>query len=91
MSDKNPPHPNQPVMLDEDGRPRFRGNSLVKYLIDAGPFDLNTIRMLPNLNMEDYTQLMQLIGYSTDGYGMLSTSPEDRVAWADAEAARLKS
>ena len=87
---KKPAHPNQPVYLDEDGRPRFRGNSLVRYLLDVGPLDLNKISAMPNLDMEDYTHLMQLIGYSTDGYGELSTSPSDRVAWADAEGARLR-
>lgn len=86
---KKPPHPNQPIYLDEHGTPRFRQNSIVRFLLDAGPFDLNQICVMPNLDTEDYTQFMQLIGYSTSGYGELSTSPDDRVAWADAEAERL--
>jgi len=39
---------------------------------------------------EDYTHLMQLIGYSVDGYGELSTSPPEKVACADVIAEKLR-
>jgi hypothetical protein len=87
---KKLPQPNQPIVLDEDDRPRFQKNSLVRWLLDAGPLDLSQLRNMPNLDLDDWTQLMQLIGYSVDGYAELSTSPRDRVAWADAEAEKLR-
>lgn len=31
----------------------------------------------------DYTQFMQLLGYSVSGYGQLSTSPKELVAETD--------
>jgi len=61
-------------------------------LLDAGPFDLNKISNMNArgiFNDDDYTQLMQLIGYSISGYGELSTSPEDIVEKADAIASKL--
>jgi len=89
-----PPHPDQPIYIPGDNpcndrRPRFRENKIVRFLLDAGPFDLNQISMMP-WDPGDYTQLMQLIGYSVDGYGELSTSPLERVARADAIATELR-
>jgi hypothetical protein len=87
-----PPHPDQPIYIPsdttDDRRPRFRANKIVEFLLRAGPFDLNQLSMMP-WDPEDYTHLMQLIGYSVDGYGELSTSPSDRVKRADAIAAKL--
>lgn len=34
-------HPIQPLYKDEHGALRFKGNAIVRYLLDAGPFDLN--------------------------------------------------
>lgn len=85
---KLPPHPDQPIYLDSDGTPRFRENKIVSFLLRAGSFDLNQISQMP-WDKEDYTHLMQLIGYSTSGYGELSTSPEDRVVRADIIADQL--
>lgn len=84
-----PPHPDQPIYLDSDGRARFRENKIVRFLLNAGPFDLNQICQMP-WDPEDYTHLMQLIGYSIDGYGELSTSPAERVIRADEIAAKLR-
>ena len=83
-----PPHPDQPIHLMDDGVARFRQNKIVRFLLDAGPFSLNSLDMMPWDN-EDYTQLMQLIGYSVSGYGDLSTSPKERVARADAQVKEL--
>lgn len=88
-----PPHPDQPIYIPtdtpDDRRPRFRGNKIVEFLLRAGPFDLNQLCMMP-WDPEDYTQLMQLIGYSVDGYGELSTSPPEKVALFDAIAEELR-
>jgi hypothetical protein len=83
-------HPMQPVGFDGEsnlrsqpyGVVRFKANAIVQFLLEAGPFDLNKISMM-NFSQEDYTQLMQLIGYSTCGYGDLSTSPRKLVNKAD--------
>ena len=85
-------HPMQPIGFDgggNEGQPhgivRFKENKIVRFLLDAGPFDLNQISCM-EFNRGDYTQLMQLIGYSTCGYGELSTSPKKLVRKADAKA-----
>jgi hypothetical protein len=44
---------------------------------------------LKPFSREDYTQLMQLIGYSTSGFGELSRVSKKIVAAADVEAERL--
>jgi len=79
-------HPNQPIGFSEDGLLRFKENAIVSWLV--GEHGLNDIarREWPD---GDYTQLMQLIGYSVGGYGSLSTSPPETVAAADAIADRL--
>lgn len=78
----------QPVVLDGDGTPRFKENKLVHFLLKTGPNDLNKLAAMP-WSDEDYDQLMQLIGYSTSGYGDLTGSSKKNVAWADAEAEKL--
>jgi hypothetical protein len=82
------PHPMQPIGLDEKGTPRFKENKIVSFLLHGGIYDLNKISMMP-FPKEDYTQLMQLIGYSTSGYGDLSTSPTHLVMQADEKASNL--
>lgn len=68
----NPPHPIQPTVTDEHGTLRFKQNALVRYLLDAGPFDLNHLAVVPNVPAEDYEQFAQLIGYSLSGFSELS-------------------
>jgi hypothetical protein len=80
-------HPMQPIGWEEDVI-RFKKNAIVDFLLDAGPYDLNKICCMP-FSKEDYTQLMQLIGYSVSGYGELSTSPEELVSKADRIADKL--
>lgn len=75
-------HPFQPVDI-VDGVYRFRRNAIVRYLLDAGPFDMNALAVLP-FDDEDRIQFAQLIGYSVCGFGELSYVPEDVVALADA-------
>jgi hypothetical protein len=80
-------HPDQPIEM-VDGVARFKRNPIVDFLLKMGPFDLNQISHMlyenSNWTVDDYTQLMQLIGYSVSGYGDLSSSPPHRVARADA-------
>lgn len=72
--------PMQPIVRDEHGVARFRANAIVRFLLDAGPFDMNTIARLPNIPREDYAQFAQLIGYSVSGYGDLDYALDVGVA-----------
>lgn len=83
-------HPVQPIVLDEKGTPRFKGNKIVEWLFNTGKLNLNDVSVLVHqgkLPLEDYVQLTQLLGYSTSGWGDLSTSPEELVEYADSVAA----
>lgn len=64
-------HPVQPLDLDEHGVLRFKANAIVRFLLDAGPFDMNKLAMM-NFSQEDREQFAQLIGYSLSGFGELS-------------------
>lgn len=66
-----PPHPDQPLYLDGHGVVRFRKNAIVEFLLDAGPFDMNQLAVMP-FEADDRTQFAQLIGYSQSGFGELS-------------------
>jgi len=62
-------HPVQP--LEEiDGMLRFKKNGIVRFLLDAGEFDLNRLTEIPFSN-EDREQFAQLIGYTLSGFGEL--------------------
>lgn len=63
--------PIQPLYIDHRGVLRFRGNSLVRYILEAGGIDMNDLACLP-FPVEDRRQFAQLIGYSLSGYGDLS-------------------
>ncbi len=63
-------HPIQFLRVDESGIVRFRENKIVRFLLDAGPFDLNQLAMM-NFEDEDREQFAQLIGYSVGGFGEL--------------------
>ena len=73
-------HPTQPVVIDDKGTARFKENKIVTDLLkvaaDAG-LNLNSIAMRRaegEYTKDDYSQLMQLIGYSVSGYGNLRNS-----------------
>ena len=66
-----PKHPLQPLWTDECGTLRFKPNAIVKFLLDAGPCDLNQIACMP-FEDADREQLAQLIGYSLSGFCELS-------------------
>ncbi len=78
-------HPNQPIVLAEDGCIRFQKNEIVRKLLDfatARGYSLNEIAQ-EFYNSDDYVQLMQLIGYSVSGFGDLSCAPKKLVRKAD--------
>lgn len=60
-------HPMQPIYRDRFGTPRFKENKIVRFLLDAGPFDMNILATMDFTNA-DRSQFAQLIGYSVDGY-----------------------
>ena len=90
LKEKN--HKIQPIGFDDEGTIRFKKNEIVRFLLDQGPFDLNGLSMMMQngqFTNDDYTQLMQLIGYSVDRYGELSSSPKKIVKKADKKMYKL--
>ena len=77
----------QPIYLDEHGTARFKENGIVRYLLDAGPFDMNQLAVLP-FSDEDREQFAQLIGYSLSGFGELHYTSDVvyQAAWEIARA-----
>lgn len=75
--------PIQPVYTDEDGVLRFRGNKVVRYLLDHGSLDLNDLARKVRDCPEDWAQFAQLIGYSLSGFGSLSYGDSDTYEVAD--------
>jgi hypothetical protein len=68
-------HPIQPIVVDQDGVPRFQGNAIVQYLLAFARnhgCGLNELAEIPGFRPDDWQQLAQLLGYSLDGYGELS-------------------
>lgn len=66
----NPEHPRQPFVIDtrhERNVKRFKANAIVRFLLDAGPFDMNQLACM-EFSDEDRCQFAQLIGYSECGY-----------------------
>jgi hypothetical protein len=72
-----PDHPMQPVVLDEEGEPRFKENAIVQHLLEYGGHSLNDLARL-TFSQEDREQFAQLIGYSVSGFADLSYA-SDRV------------
>ncbi len=70
-SQPGPEPPMQPV-VDVDGVIRFAANPIVRFLLNAGPYDMNTIAELPGVSDAEHAQFAQLIGYSLRGYAELS-------------------
>lgn len=68
-------HPIQPLLRDKDGTVRFKKNKIVRYLLDAGPFDMNQLSLMP-FSDDDRTQFAELIGYSLNGFSELGYADE---------------
>lgn len=64
-------HPLQPLGKAPDGVVRFKANQIVRFLLDAGPFDMNQLAFM-DFSAADREQFAQLIGYSLSGFGELS-------------------
>ena len=84
-SAKTARHPVQPLEKDTDGTLRFKKNAIVKFLLDAGPFDMNQLGYM-NWSNEDREQFAQLIGYSLSGFSSLSYVSEETFQLATATA-----
>jgi len=93
MNTKDLKHPMQPIGWDETGKViRFKENKIVSLILETSNLDLNKLCVMnarKMFNEGDYTQLMQLIGYSVSGFGDLSTSPKRLVNKADKIADKL--
>jgi hypothetical protein len=76
-------HPMQPIVRDKHRTMRFKSNAIVRFLLDAGPFDMNKLATMP-FSREDREQFAQLIGYSVSGFGELPYVRRALVAKADA-------
>ena len=63
-------HPLQPLYMD-GGVVRFKPNGIVRFLLDAGPFNMNTLAVA-DFSQEDREQFLQLIGYSLSGFAEIS-------------------
>lgn len=63
-------HPVQPLYKDEHGVVRFKGNAIVRFLLENGPYDLNRLGLM-GFSQDDREQFAQLIGYSLCGFGDL--------------------
>jgi hypothetical protein len=68
---KDTRHPVQPLVYDDNNIIRFKENAIVRYLLDAGPFDMNHLAVM-SFSGEDREQFAQLIGYSLNGFEELS-------------------
>jgi hypothetical protein len=90
---QEPPHPMQPIVIDEHGVPRFKANKIVRYILDHGGIDLNHIAMKSGplgFSAEDHMQLAQLIGYSIGGYGELDYVTDESYSAAESAAEEAK-
>ena len=65
-------HPIQPLVRDEHGILRFKENSIVRFLLDNGPYNMNSLASRNDFSQEDREQFAQLIGYSLCGFCDLS-------------------
>ena len=74
-------HPMQPIEYDGEVF-RFKANKIVRFLLDAGPFDMNMLSLMP-FSEEDQEQFAQLIGYSVGGFGELSYVSDESTEKAD--------
>jgi hypothetical protein len=72
----------QEIYKDKNKVYRFRENAIVRYLLDAGPFDMNKLAIMP-FKKEEREQFAQLIGYSVDGFAELSYVSKAAIKEAD--------
>jgi len=85
---KEPKHPMQPIVVDDNGVYRFKSNAIVRWLLDAGPFDMNILSVTP-FSDNDRWQFAQLIGYSVSGIGDLGYHDRKELEIADETVERM--
>lgn len=81
-------HPMQPIVRDRGKVLRFKKNAIVRFLLDSGPHDLNSLAKLP-FTSEDREQFAQLLGYSVSGFGDLEYASRKTIEAADAAADQI--
>ena len=84
-------HPLQALVEDRHVI-RFVENPLVRYLLDNGGIDLNTLAKISQREkfaLEDWEQFAQLIGYSFVGWGELTYVSDEAYALAEEAADKL--
>ncbi len=69
-------HPMQPVVVTDTGTHRFKENTIVRFLLDNGSYDMNSLATR-RFSTEDYEQFAQLIGYSVSGFCELNYASEE--------------
>ena len=71
--------PDQPTQVDDQGVLRYVPNQLVRQLVDAHPGGMNALSVAAQQSgcLEDYNQLLQLLGMSVAGVGDLELGHED--------------
>lgn len=83
------PWPTLPLYLDDTGRVRFRDNAIVRFLLDNGPHDMNSLAV-GDFSDEDREHFAQLIGYSLDGFAELSYVSDETYSAASASCEGLQ-
>lgn len=88
-----PKHPRQPVVIDKHGTVRFKRNAIVEdALCGDKRLDLNVVAVgvaKGRYTVEDYTQAMQLLGYSVSGAADLREFDSKVLEEAEAEVEAL--
>ncbi len=80
-------NPIQPLAKDAKSVLRFKENAIVRHLLDTHPtVNMNRLAGMEFTN-DDRQQFAQLIGYSLDGYGSLSSYVDDEAYAAAAHMA----
>ncbi|MFH1623601.1 MAG: hypothetical protein ABID54_00405 [Pseudomonadota bacterium] len=82
--------PIQPVFTDDEGIARFKENAIVRFLLNAGSYDLNQIVNMP-FSDEDREQFAMLIGYSLSGFSELPYVSEEVYERAEKQLENAKS
>ena len=83
-------HPMQHIRMTSSGVVRFVENKIVSHLLDNYPGGLNALKVQFYNEVDDYEQLMMLIGYSVSGFRDLDLNRRT-IATAYRKAAKLVS
>ena len=84
------PIPMRPIALDNENRPRFQENEIVRFLLEHGSIDLNELCRRFRDPSPDWEEFYQLIGYSVNGYCELSVVSVPSAAAAELIGDKLR-